>query len=327
MSKIDLVQYQVTVIPVSKIDTADQTCLLTLNIAPEALIDSIKAVGLLNPPLVRKTSTGNYGIVCGFRRVKACQALGWHDMEVRLLSDGLSKRKLLEIAIWDNRSHRPLNVVEQVRGVQKLTPFIRENEALDVLSSLLGFPANAKVFQKIQALGRLPRAILLGLLKGNISFEAAVDLCQVPAEAALSLFDLLNTLKLSQNKEKEVITLIREIAVIEETVVVEVVRSSGIETVLKEPKLNRNEKGARIRAHLKSRRFPTLAEAQETFRKRVQSLKLNEHMKLTAPPYFEGRSYTLQMDFTGLKELRERCRNLEALFNNPVAEKLFDPHG
>ncbi len=175
----DLLTYTDEVIPISNIDTSDQTCLLGLHSDAEALVHSIRNVGLITPPLLIDKGNGSYGIVCGFRRVQACQSLGWHEISVRVLAESLSDPDLIRIAIWDNGSHRPLNLIEQARGIHKLKAHIPHESVLKELSSLLGFPPNQKVFEKISAFGLLPETIQAGVLENKLSFEAAVDLCKI----------------------------------------------------------------------------------------------------------------------------------------------------
>ena len=317
--------YADKVISISQIDTKDDTCNLSLRTDPDALIDSIRAVGLINPPVLRQRQDLKYQIVCGFRRVMACKALGWHEIKVRVLLGDLSELDLLKLAIWDNRSHRTLNVIEQAQGIEKLSAHIPFRNRLQMLSSLLGFPQNQKVFEKIEALSRLPGDIQAGVTNEIVSFEAAVNLSEFSYEDALSFFDLFKVLKLSQNKQREVITLIQEIAIREDLKPGEVLQSKELRTILDRPELNRNEKGSKVRAYLKRRRFPTLTKAQERFSKELKDLKLNERTHLTPPPYFEGGPYTLRMTFRSMKDFDERRKTLDAMAKNPALKRLLEP--
>jgi hypothetical protein len=233
---------------------------------------------------------------------------------------------LVRIAIWDNGSHRPLNLVEQARGIHKLKAHIPHENVLKELSSLLGFPPNQKVFEKISAFGLLAETIQAGVLENKLSFEAAVDLCEVSPEDSLVFFELLERLKLSQNKQKEIIALVREIAIIEGLQIPAVLRSLDTDSILGSPDLNRNEKGTKIRMGLKMRRFPSLAKAETVFAKAVKALKLDEHMHITHPPCFEGTSYTLRLAFKSLSDLHKRLMSLDGLVKNPAMKKLLEPY-
>ena len=321
----DTFNYADKVISISEIDAEDDTCRLSLRTDPDALVDSIRAVGLINPPVLRQRQDLKYQIVCGFRRVTACKALGWHEIKARILKGSPTEIDSLKLSISDNRSHRQLNVVEQAQGIQKLSPHLPSRNRLEMLSSVLGFPRNQKVFKKIGALSRLPGAIQAGVMDEIVSFEAAVDLCEFSSEDALSFFELFKVLRLSQNKQREVITLVQEIAIREDLQPAEILQSKEIRTILDRAELNRNEKGSKVRSYLKQRRFPTLTKAEKRFSKALKALKLNEHVHMTAPPYFEGGPHTLCMTFKSMKGFDERCKTLDAMAKNPAFKRLLEP--
>lgn len=321
----NIFNYADKVISVSEIDIKDDTFRLSLRTDPDELVASIRAVGLINPPILRQQHDFKYQIVCGFRRVMACKALGWSEIKTRVLKGSPSEVETLKLAILDNRSHRELNVVEQARGIQKLSLHLPSQNRLQMLSSLLGFPQSQNVFKKIDALSLLPEVIQSSIIDEIVSFEAAVDLSRFSHEDALSFFELFGVLKLSQNKQREVITLVQEIAIRENLKPLEVLQSKEVRAILDRPELNRNEKGAKVRACLKRRRFPTLTKTEEKFSKEVKALKLNEHIHITAPSYFEGGPHTLRMTFKSMKDFEERRKTLDAMAKNPAFKRLLKP--
>lgn len=317
--------YADKVVSISEIDAEDDTCRLGFLSDLDALIHSIRVVGLINPPVLGQRYDLKYQIVCGFRRVMAFKALGRHEIRVRVLLGERSELDLLNLAIWDNRSHRCLNVVEQARGIKKLSPHMPSTNRLPLLASVLGFPPNQKVFGKLKKLCRLPEPVQMGVLKETVSFEAAVDLSEFSRDDVLSFFQLFKLLKLSQNKQRDVITLVQEIAIREGLKPGEVLQSQEIRIILDRPAFNRNEKGSKVRAYLKQRRFPTLTKAQERFSKELKALKLNEHIHITGPPFFEGGPYTLRMGFKSMKDFDERRKTLDAMGKNPALRRLLEP--
>jgi ParB/RepB/Spo0J family partition protein len=319
-----MMKYENRVISLPEIDSTDDTYCLSLHTHPVSLAASIKAVGLISPPVLRQREDLKYLVVCGFRRVEACQALGWLKIPGRVLLGEVSQLDLLKLAIEDNRSHRPLNVVEQARGIEKLNPYIPPRHRLESLSSLLGFPPSKKVSGKLSKLNQLPEPIQAGVLDASLSLEAAVHLCDFSPADAILLFDILKGLKLSQNKQTQVIKLIQEIGIREEVKAVRVLESKEIRTILDGPDLNRQEKASALRAYLKQRRFPTLAEAEEKFHRELKALRLTERLHLTPPPYFEGGTYTLRVRFTTMRDFDE-CRNsLDRMANNPALRRLLE---
>jgi ParB family transcriptional regulator, chromosome partitioning protein len=82
------------------------------------LADSIKAVGLLQPVVLRKTEPGRYEIVMGERRWRACQLAGLEAVPaiVRETSD----TDLLRDALIENLHREQLNPLEEAAAYQQL---------------------------------------------------------------------------------------------------------------------------------------------------------------------------------------------------------------
>jgi ParB family chromosome partitioning protein len=82
------------------------------------LAESIQAVGLLQPVVVRKTSAGRYEIVMGERRWRACQLAGLAAIPaiVRATSDD----DLLRDALIENLHRQQLNPLEEAAAYQQL---------------------------------------------------------------------------------------------------------------------------------------------------------------------------------------------------------------
>lgn len=314
-------------ISISEIDTMDRMCHLGLAVDAEGLIESVRLVGLINPPVLRRRDDGKYQVVCGFRRVAACSALGWRDIKSQVIADQVLDSVLLKLAILDNRSHRRLDAVEKANGIKKLSPHMEPADRLQALSSLLGFPENPKVLEKLEALSSLPRAIQAGVAEEAISLEAAVLLSRWPDDAGLCCFELLGPLKLSRSKQTEVINLIQEIAAREDLQPGDLIRSGAVKGVLDHADLNRNQKGSALRRYLKKRRFPALVEAEEWFSEGAKALKLTGQIHIAPPPQFEGGPYTLRVTFRNLKDFHERFNILRAAAESPALGKLLKPFG
>lgn len=82
------------------------------------LAESIKIVGLLQPVVVRKTGGGNYQIVMGERRWRACELAGMDVVPaiVRETSDS----DLLRDALIENLHRQQLNPLEEAAAYQQL---------------------------------------------------------------------------------------------------------------------------------------------------------------------------------------------------------------
>ncbi len=84
------------------------------------LINSIKARGIIQPIIVRKSNDhkSKYEIIAGERRWLAAQKAGLHEVPVAITeADDL---KSLEFAIVENIQRHDLNAIEEAKGYQRL---------------------------------------------------------------------------------------------------------------------------------------------------------------------------------------------------------------
>jgi ParB family chromosome partitioning protein len=86
--------------------------------AMEELAASIRATGVLQPVLVRRSSAGGYQLVAGERRLRAAQLAGLTNIPaiVRDVDD----HEMLELAIVENVQREDLNPIDEAKGYQVL---------------------------------------------------------------------------------------------------------------------------------------------------------------------------------------------------------------
>ncbi len=82
------------------------------------LADSIEKHGLIQPIVVRPTSSGVYQIVAGERRWRACRMAGLQEVPVVIKE--LDDQNYYEIALIENLQREDLNAVEEAQGYRTL---------------------------------------------------------------------------------------------------------------------------------------------------------------------------------------------------------------
>ena len=94
----------------------------------QALVESIKAQGILQPLLVRKHPDidGHYEIVAGERRWRAAQAAQLH--EVPVIQRDIADRDALEIALVENIQRQDLNPIEEAEAYRRLLDEFRHTQ-------------------------------------------------------------------------------------------------------------------------------------------------------------------------------------------------------
>ncbi len=314
-------QYQIA--PLARINLQNDDFRITTREDLDQLAASIQHAGLISPPVLIKQTCG-FTIVSGFRRIAACRKLGWQEIMARILEPELSQLACLRLAIAANALERPLNLIETSRALQKLSVFSNNLNALAETASSCGLPTNPAIIDKIKNLCLLPLPIQHSILNETISLTMANDLAGHAPDTAVDFARLFEQLKLSLNKQKEIITLIDEIARREDTSIRRVLACDTFQQILADENLDRGQKGRKIRSFLRQRRFPRLVKVEQNYHAHLKKLKLNPDIKLIPPKEFEGRTYTLNLTFTNLAHLKRLQSMLDKMIQHPSFAKIVD---
>ena len=154
------------------------------NSSPQAdalLLATVKAVGIIQPPVVSPQLDGGngYTIQAGHRRVKAAIAAGLEEIQVLVTEasdDNGAMRSMVE-----NIAREPLNPVDQWRGIERLVALGWTEEAIAVA---LAFPV--RQIRKLRLLANVLPAMLDQMARGDMPNEqqlrtiAADDLWMSP---------------------------------------------------------------------------------------------------------------------------------------------------
>jgi ParB family chromosome partitioning protein len=170
----------------------------------EALAESIREKGVLQPLLVRPLGDGRYAIVAGERRYRAAKMAGLAEVPVRVLD--LSEKEARLLALVENLQREDLNPYEETLGVLDLLSEelgktreevvallhrMRDEARGKVPHNVMGNPEAQRVMEIFKALGRMTwesfvqnRLPLLGLPE---DLRAALEEGTLPYTAALEL--------------------------------------------------------------------------------------------------------------------------------------------
>ncbi|MBE6968853.1 MAG: ParB/RepB/Spo0J family partition protein [Ruminococcaceae bacterium] len=108
-----------TVLPISRVEPrAEQPRKEFEPEALEALADSIREYGLIQPITVRALDKGYYQIIAGERRWRAARMAGLREVPVRILE--ADDRLTAEMALVENLQREDLNPLEEARGYRQL---------------------------------------------------------------------------------------------------------------------------------------------------------------------------------------------------------------
>lgn len=307
----------------SGIDIENNTYRISTDQSIEPLAASIGAVGLLSPPFLFRKSDSEYIIISGFQRVAACLHLGHPSIRVRLVNPDAPLERLAEMAICENSSQRPLNLVETSRSLNLLARYVDDQTKLEQGFQRLGLPDHSSMRDKIMRICGMPIAIQDGILEGVISLNTALQLDDLDAETGLHLTDIFRNLHLSHSKQREILTNLIEVALRDKVPAVTLLHDILFQALLSDPETNLPQKANNVRNYFRSKRFPHLTLTEETFRKESKKLSLGNKVRLQAPAGFESQEYVFTVSIKNLYDLDASINILQNAMDNPALKKIL----
>jgi hypothetical protein len=308
-----------SIVALSAIDSHDETYRVTTETRSDDLVASIEAIGLVNTPYLKKRNS-KFIIVGGFRRIAAAKKLGISRIKAKII---MSASDCVHTAIADNSLQRVLNLVEQSRAFNLLSTLSEDVRDLSKLASVLNLPRNPALIIKIKPVCLLPAFIQNSILSDGISLSMALELGSLPSGEGEVLAKLFGGLKLGLNKQRELLSLLKEISLREKIPMLQLLEEDHMGEIFKSEELNRVQKTQKIRAYLKQRRFPSITKAEQEFEILKNTLALGAGIRLSPPKDLEDNTFTLSMFFRSLKELKERQQAINRLLDNAALKKFI----
>ena len=90
-------------------------------------------------------------------------------------------------------------------------------------------------------------------------------------------------MKLGLNKQREILTMIQEIAFREHLTVKDVLNAPELQQIMGHEKWDRSQKTVHLRQYLRRRRYPSITSVERDFEAQVQSLDLESGIALIPP--------------------------------------------
>ena len=313
----------VQTVRLNEVNLANTAYCITTRADLEELILSIQKLGLLHIPILKYNAPG-YAIICGFRRIAACLRIGWETVTAKILKESVSPLQLAQLAIADNASQRPLNLLETSRAVNLLADVCADQKQLEMTLQDLGLPSTPSILAKVKILSQLPSKIQEGILAETINMSMALELRKLDPKAGEDLVALFGLLKVGLNKQRELLLMLKEIAKREDSTITQLIADKALQKILQNPEIDRAVKQQKIRTYLRKRRFPYIVRAEENYQKLVKQLKLGSNIDLIPPKDFEGMTYMMTLRFDNHQELHDLKNKIEKIIHHPSLGKILE---
>ena len=312
-------------IPVQQIDVSDKT--FSINYLPDLqkLRSSIGEIGLIQPVLLKKKLDG-YQIICGFRRISVMKELEKTEIESRVFEEKeMDEFQLFSLSLHENLTTRGFNTVEKAIALDKLVHRFQIDPAA-VIKTFLPFfslEPNEKILNTFLSLAQMEDEIKTYVLKEEVSRSNIRRLSSLTPDDRMAILSLISSLKLGENRLREVLTLLEEISRRNQCKEKDIVQRPEIQSILSQKELTPSQMTERIKKVLTDLRYPKLNQMEKAFEKNRKDLNLPSNISLHHPPFFEGKGLKIEFQFETMEEYRIILKSLSSLPDKKEFEEII----
>ncbi|MDB9823046.1 ParB/RepB/Spo0J family partition protein [Deltaproteobacteria bacterium] len=279
------------------------------------LIDSMKATGLINPPLVARNREGRFDIVAGYRRIMALKSMGSENAPCMDLSDsGFSYLELLLINLYDNIPHRRFNEVEKGMIINRLMLHMSGRDIEKHYMRLLNI-RNRKDIDMLKEIDEFNKTTKDSIASGAISMKTIGLVLELDKSSRAVILKWILNLRLNFNQQLKYIDYINDISIKENKSASDIIKEEQFLSIWEDRELNTPQKSKKILELLSYRRFPLLTRSEKNFAKNIAKLNLPNIVSIWHSPFFEAQDYRLEIVFKDGMELKKTIDHLACVEN------------
>ena len=137
------------------------------------------------------------------------------------------------------------------------------------------------------------------------------------------MYRLAVALKVGENHLRDLMDWLEEISLRDGLQIRGILGDRSITALESDPRLGRADKLKRIKDQIRRRRFPRLAQTEDTIHARVQELKLQPEIRLTVPPGLEGGRLRVEFDAASQDELQRLIAKVADATGKEAVREIF----
>ena len=299
-------------IPLAALDLEDHTFVFSPPGDLSRLQDSLKEVGLLNPPWMRAVAGGRFQAVAGFKRLLAAVGLGWEKVTARILPPEASKAQCLLVCLYDNAFTRDFGILEQAQLASGLLEHWNRETVIEKFLPCLGLAPSGTILERLLALASLEEPLRQLAARGRLALPAVALLASWDRADREAAAPFLEQLPLSQSKQEEFLEGLDLLARREGVRPAGILSREEFRLALQEDRGAPQVRAAALRLLLQNLVSPRFTKAREAFQAGLQRLGLRHHprFRLQPPPALEGPDFHLEIKFRDAGELQKILEDL-----------------
>ncbi|MBN2245539.1 MAG: ParB-like nuclease domain-containing protein [Candidatus Aminicenantes bacterium] len=286
-----------------------------------SILSSIKKIGLVYP-LVLTERAGKKIIVCGWKRLLACEKLSYSEVPALILNEE-DDLKVFNTAVFENAAFRKFNLLEKAEILSKWRSFnVKEITVIRELMPLFDIPPTKEYFDLFHAISGIDNDIKREIAYNRMDLKTLALFIEVDPSSRKTILPML--LSLSQNKQKELLGNLVEITLRENISFDSLINSKNFQTIMNMEHLSVRQRTERLSQYLKEIRFPLLASRLDRFASLSNKTGLKkERIDIKASDYFEGEGMMFSFSVCDVDEYNKKLKALTELTGKKELSELF----
>lgn len=308
----------VSEIPLTDIDVENRLTDFSMDGCPEKLTDSIKVIGIRHPISVCPYGY-RYSIVSGHKRFQAAPRAGLNLIPAFIIPE-LDDAARLVINLNENFGQRHYSDIEKGGILNKFRHAgVSDKTIISEYMPLLGLERSKKIFLDLSSVKSL-----------SLNMQILLHRAGVPVKTFSSFYNwddltlaenLFSTLKPGVNKWRDLLELVNEVAVRENTRQESILARDDIQKILTTS--NMPQKYDDIHKILYNLRYPVLSDMRKQILCALDKIELDENTKFRFQDTFESNELKLELKFQSEKELSRQVEKIFKALQSGSVEKLI----
>ena len=285
-----------------EISLSDRTYYLPCYDALGPLVESIRQVGILSPPVVRKNDDGSLAPVVGRRRIEAASKAGISKLSVFVVDASESDENLVNLLFWDNISRIGNSPVTVAAIVTSLLEVFDSETVAQTYLPWIGVPPRGPRLLRLKAVAKLDERSQRALWSGRILEKTASLLSGLNTEDRFELLNFIERYGWNANKSDEMAQAVYDLSILSGESVSKTICEAVQLLETQHEQDDAIRKSEKMRNLIKSLRWKDVSQHQELFNQWQKRLDLPRHIRVKPSISFENDSVSIEITANSLNE-------------------------
>ncbi len=292
------------------ISFSDRTYYLPCYDDQDILVESIREIGILSPPVIKKNDSGLLIPVTGRRRIHAALEAKILKIEVLVADPALTEKQLVNLLFWDNFFRLRNNLVSISVMVARLLQVFEPVEVANRYLPWLGIPPRGPRLERLKLIAGLEERFLKALWSGRILEKTALILAANSFDERVNMLSFIEKYGWNANKSDEILQSVYDLSRLSGSEPAKIIQDAVDRVENANGGTETASRGEQIRSLIRQWKYSGLAESSASFELWLKNLGLPENVRVKPAQSFENESMIIEIRSPSRMETEKMMKKL-----------------